>query len=113
METLETLHFVFSAAGTVLPIGAAIHVLLSRKRVYPLWAKIIWIVAIPIGLAWGFLGGILDHRGNYQLGNSMYHWLAEMEWFLWGVLSGFVIIFAIARPYRDFGSEKRKDLRDS
>jgi len=109
METLETLHPLFSAAGTVLPVVVAIHVLLSRKRVYPLWAKIIWIVAIPIGLSWGFLGWILAHRGSYHVGDSMYHKLAEMRWFLWGVILGFVTIFAIAKPYRDFGSEKRKD----
>src|SRR5439155_2139873 len=111
METLQTLHLVFSAAGTVLPVVVAIHVLLSRKRVYPLWAKIIWIVAIPIGLSWGFLGWILAHQGSYQVGDSMYHKLAEMRWFPWAVIVGFVTIFAIATPYRDFGSEKRKALR--
>ena len=113
MEILETLHVVFSVAGTVLPVLVAIHVLLSRKRVYPLWAKIIWIVAIPIALSWGFLGWILAHRVSYHLEASMYHFLAEMRWFLWGVICGFATIFAIAKPYRDSGSEKRKDLRDN
>ena len=112
METLDALDLFLSVAGTVLPIFVAIHALLSRKRVYAMWTKITWIIAIPIGLSWGALGWILVHPGSYQLGPSMHHRLAEIQWFLWGVICGFLIIFAIAKPYRECGSEKGKALQD-
>ena len=109
---MEGLHVVFSVAGTILPIVAAMHVLLSRRYAYPIWAKIIWIAASPIGLSWGILGWILAHRGNYHLADGMYHKLAAIRWFLWGVIVGFATVFAIARPYREANSEESERLRD-
>jgi hypothetical protein len=95
-DALDTFHIVFWVAGTILPSGVAAHVILSRQPSYALWAKILWIIGSLLGYAWGILGWVEEHSRDYGLDARMYHSLKSIRWFVWGVLCGLVLPFALA-----------------
>ncbi len=109
---METLHVLFWVAGTFLPLFATGHVFLSRTRVYPAWAKIVWIGASILGLLWGSLGWILAHWRTYHLTQQTYYNLIQIRGLLWGIILGFIIIFVIGKPYHDVeGQSSGKEER--
>jgi len=93
---LQGFHIAFWVGGTILPSVAAAHVLLSRERVYPGWAKVVWIIGSFLGYAWGLLGWVIEHPSQYGLDARMYYNLGAIRWFFWGVICGLVTTFALA-----------------
>ena len=88
------------AGGVILPFVCAVHVFLSRRRVYATWTKLAVIVVCLAALVWCTLSWVLLYSTSFGLTREAYDRLVGIRgWFL-GIYLGIVFSIWIARPYQ-------------
>jgi hypothetical protein len=86
--------------GTFGPAALAMHVLLSKKRVYARWAQTAAVLAGVAGLGWGVFDYAVSHH-FYQTKHG-YFLLLAFKHNCAGLVVAFITSIALAYPSRKF-----------
>jgi len=101
---MDPLEVALLVAGMVGPIILGCGIFFSRKHRYANWAKVIFLTACVVGLAWGILGFIV--WPPVHVTRQTYALLLSVKNMCAGFLIGSLLTVIIARPYEKRVSAK-------